>query len=755
MIRPLLALGLCVGAPAALAQQPFDMSPELHLRDTPATPAAAEPAPRIVQPASPPSDLERNLLPQSGVRFEGEVGTRTFDFYLTAEQAASPASLNLSVLNSIVVAPEYSNLTVSINETELAATPIEYATGPTEIEIDVPQGILVPGRNRIDLSANQRHRTDCSVSSTYELWTEIHSTGTVLNLEGGELGPITELADLPAVGLNAAGATELRFLVPQIDTPQARTAVLRLVQYLALALKSPAVEISLIEDFETMPVTGALTVVLGTANALPQDVAAFSGQANAGPVAGIVGHDALPNTLMISGPDWPAIDVAVRSVGDQVEAGSGTLGGMRVDLADPIPIITGRSSVSLAELGVDTIEFNGRRYHTALRFALPADFYANMYSEAELVLDAAYSPAVQPGSQLEIYVNGQIATVVPILRTDGGTFRNSRLRIPMTNFRPGINEMYVETILLTGEDEICPPGLSGRASARFLFSANSDLAFPEFGRIAQYPDLRALAGTGEPYSGAADVPVVVGEDALSLQSAMMLLSRMALSSGRVVEATVVSQEALNPAIDALMIAPMTKLSPDLLSRGGVVELNGQGEVPVTGSSEDALERWQETAGAPSNNLIETARDWVADQLNLAPENFWLFRRADGAYVPQSPNAAILSQVYQHEGGVWTLLTIPNAQAFAGSTAHLVHSDTWQQVGGRITAVGAGDEAALVLQPRHRTLVPTQAMSFINVRLIAANWLSTNVLGFALLLGIIAILLTAATSLLLARGRRRT
>jgi hypothetical protein len=611
----------------------------------------------------------------------------------------------------------------------------------------------VPGRNRIEFDTNQRHRTDCSVTSTYELWTEIYGAQTVLSLAGSDLGSIGGLGDLPTIGLNANGTTDLRFFIPQLDTVEARTASLRLAQHLALALRTSSVQISLIDNFEDIPATGALTVILGTTEALPDEAGQLRGQAEAGPVAGVVSRETLPNTIVVSGPDWAAVDVAMRSIGERVDP-AGNLGGLRIDLPDPVPVITGRSSIPLADLGVETVEFNGRRYHTALRFALPADFYADMYSEAELILDAAYTAAVRPGSQLDIYVNGQIAAVVPILRLDGGTFRNSHLRIPMTNFRPGINEMYVETILLTGEDEICPPGLSGQASARFLFSADSQLAFPDFGRIANYPDLSALAGTGAPYAGTGEVPIVVGADAASVQSAMMLLSRMALSSGQIVEATVVGAELLSAEANALIVAPMPALSSELLSRGHVVELNAGGDVPVLGTGEDALERWRQSSGATSTDIIETFRNWVADQLNLAPENFWLFRRADDAYRPQSPYAAILSQAYQPEGGVWTMLTIPDAETFVASTARLVSPEMWQQVSGRLSAIAPDDQAVLALQPRQRTLVPTQPASFANMRLIAANWLSTNVLGYAVLLAIVAVVLTLATSLLLGWGRRK-
>jgi hypothetical protein len=756
MMRRLLIC--CLGtlaATSAFAQVPFDMSPELNLQVVPDEPAIVVPQP--VAPAEPEpmttTRLERHILPQTGIRFEGEIGTRAFDFYLTATQATAPASLDMSVLNSIVVAPEYSELSVAINGTDLGVMPVEYAGGPTAVSLGVPEGVLAAGRNRIEINVDQRHRTDCSVASTFELWTEVYSVGTVLDFEGEDLGRIANLDELPAIGLGENGATQLRFVIPQIETDDARTAALRLSQYLALALRAPAVDITLVDTLGDTGVPGVLTVVLGTADTLPAELAEIAGDARAEPVAAIVAQEDLPNTLMVSGPDWPAVEMAMRSL-LPADAGARTdLGGMRSDLPNSVPVVTGQSSFSLADLGVDTVAFNGRRYHTALRFALPSDFYANMYSEAELVLDAAYSSAVLPGSQLEIYVNGQIASVVPILRTDGGAFRMSHLRIPMTNFRPGINEMYIETVLQTEQDNICPPGLSGRAAARFLFSADSELAFPDFGRIARYPNLSALAGTGAPYVDAGEVPVLVTGDPSSLQAAMMLMSRLALSSGKVIEANAVAGDALDPSAPAIIVGPMPDFSPELLDRGRVVELDSAGSLPVIGTGEDALQRWQEATGVSSGNIFEQMQNWVAGQLNLAPENFWLFRRDDGAYLPQSRDAVVLSQAPQAEGGIWTLLTIPNGDAFVDATRRLVSPANWQQVAGRVSAIGATDETVLVLQPRSSILEPTQPPSFSNLRLVAANWMSTNVLGYALLLAGAAILLTIATSLLLRAGRR--
>lgn len=745
----LLALGL---APSLPAQQPFDMSPELHLRVTPEAPPEPDvPAPDAESDA-PPVHTDRHLLPGTGVRFEGEMGWRAFDVHLTEAQAAAPARLNLSALNAIVVAPEYSRFDIAINGNVLGSAPIEFSAAPSALTFDVPEGVLVPGRNRFEIDATQRHRTDCSVSSTYELWSELYSPSTFLRFEGGGLGRVTQIADLPAIGLARNGATRLRFLMPETGTGSA--AALDLVQKLALATRSTAVDIEFIDALDGASDPGTLTIVLATAARLPAELDTLRAQAEAGPLAGFVPRQDLPNTLVVSGPDWAGVSTALDAFEGQVPS-STDLGGWRIDLPDSVPLITGRADVSLASLGVDTVEFNGRRYHTELRFSLPDDFFASMYSQAELILDAAYSAAVLPGSQLDIYVNGRIAAGVPILRTEGGTFRNSRLPIPMTNFRPGINTMHIETVLLTREDEVCPPGLSGRAANRFLLSADTRLAFPDFGRVGQYPNLAALAGTGAPYAGSGPVPVALADTGPSLDAAMVLLSRLAIESGRVVDVEIASPQNLDPSRNALVVGPMAALGPGVLTRGGIVELGAGGRPPAIGTGSDALERWREASGAASENLFERMGDWVADQLDLRPENFWLIRRADGAYLPQSTEAAILSQTHQDEGGFWTVLTIPDAHEFAPATRRLAEPAIWSTVAGRVSAIAAADDRALVLAPQNTTLIPTQPFSFSNARLVATNWLSINVLGYAVVLASLAFLLTLATVLVVRRTGRRS
>ena len=65
-----------------------------------------------------------------------------------------------------------------------------------------------------------------------------------------------------------------------------------------------------------------------------------------------------------------------------------------------------------SNVGFGTIDFSGRRFRAGFNVTLPPDFYAAAYGEAKMLLDAAYSEAIDQNSQLVIYVNGVSSTSV-------------------------------------------------------------------------------------------------------------------------------------------------------------------------------------------------------------------------------------------------------------------------------------------------------------------------------------------------------
>ena len=110
--------------PALAQPAPFDMSPE----------SGRVVAPVPVEEVTPPA-FSRFLVPGASLRLVGEEAQQGVVVYLTDAQAAAPATLNFSLLNALVVAPEISNLRVRINQTEIAATPIASSSGATPVSI--------------------------------------------------------------------------------------------------------------------------------------------------------------------------------------------------------------------------------------------------------------------------------------------------------------------------------------------------------------------------------------------------------------------------------------------------------------------------------------------------------------------------------------------------------------------------------------------------------------------------------------------
>jgi hypothetical protein len=753
-----LAIAGAIALPAVAQQSasptPFDMTPESNLRTAPVEPPpVVEPAPQMEAPPPAPASFERHIVPFAQLQLVGEDARRAVEIYLTQAQAEAPASIEVGYLNAIVAAPEASTLAVSVNGTSIASGPIDASATTGKLQATIPTGLLRAGGNIIEFKAVQRHRTDCSVASTYELWTQIDPATTLLRFEGTGLDRITDLSEVAAIGFDATAMTTVRFIVPELKTPAVTAAALELVQQVALALHVPEIVVELGDTLPAETPVGTLNVVLATAATLPPDVGMMQAQASSGPLAAFAPASAAGNTLVVSGPDWSSITTAMRAISAASTPADPDLLPQRVDLANPIPRVTGATSLTLSDLGVPTIEFNGRRYRTSFEFALPSDFYANMYGQAQLLLDAGYSQTVLPGSVLDIYANGQIASATPVLRTDGGLSRATPIKVPMTNFRPGRNEIEIELLLQTEADLECAPGLTGTAPPRFLFSNTTQFNIPDFARAAALPDLQAFAGTGAPYGGGQSVPLLLGEGEQVTPAAMTWLARLAIASGTVVPVTLVGEGQLDPSANALVISPLVGLSDDLLNRSGVARTISAG--PGATSDRAIVDRFNQTVGAPSGNAIDTIRNWVADKVGLAPQNFWLTRPEDGAYLPQSSDAVVVAQAVQPQGGVWTFLTIPDANTLLGGVQRLTQTVNWRAITGRVSALGPNDPTVIAVQPGGRTLVQTQPFSLFNLRLVAANWLSTNVLEFTALLAGVALVLTLVTAALLRTlGRRQ-
>lgn len=826
-LRGVLAALLLLGVAPALAQSagPFDMSGERSHLPQPATPAPpspeeagvqlapALPAPATLAPASPlpaqaaaaqpepaPSaptpapGVERLILPYDRLALEGEVDSRSWRIDVTRPQAALPATLTLAYRTALVVAPESSRLRLFLNNQPVIDEPLQATGDIGRISAVLPAGLLQAGGNLLRIQVVQRHRTDCSIASTYELRTEIVGAGSTLRFPGPVAVVPQALEDLKTVGADAAGVTHVRLVSPALGRPALTAPLLRLAQGLALLIGMPnqAVEVSATTpapDAGPDGSSGTLTVLAGTADDL-RPLGAVPVEAASRPVVAFTASDR--PTLVVTGPTTDAIVQAVDSITELVDRPY-NVRRMALDTArwsaPDTPLLFGGTRLRLSDLGVSTQEFSGRRFKADFLVGVPSDFFAEAYGQATLMLDAAYTSAVQPGSHLDVSVNGHIAATTPITTRGGEILRHLPIRIPLNNLRPGPNAITFEAHLATAADAACASGPASASASRFALFDSSEFVMPNYARIGQLPNLAALMGTAFPYNRAPEPTAVVlpETDPDGVSAAATLLGRMALSAGRVIPVEVTSGSAAMAHPNAVFVGMAAQMPSGVLGQTGLVEalrttwkepsaapvlpalasVTDTPSLPTTVLPEMAgpgdldtqatFDRWRTSlsGGGGWRGDISALQDWFQRTFQISMSSLRLLPSSDEAFDAPRGSTALLAQAAGPDGqGAWTVLTAPSTRLLREGAEALTSQRLWQQLSGHIVSY-QGKTDAIQVQPLSTfSFVPTQPFSIGNIRLIAANWLSENILAFSVLLLTACVILGLATALFLAAIGRR-
>ena len=774
----LTALGL---AAASAQPAPFDMTPERPAvedaaplpdmsEDDPRPAPAEEPQKPVLQEATPPSEVRRYLLPDGNIQLFGESSMRSWAVNLTAVQAAAPARLLLRYRNAVVVAPEASRLQVLFNDVVVIDESTQSAADFTTLDIEIPDDLLQAGRNEMTVRVRQRHRTDCTIQSTYELWTEIEAGGTFMSFADPAASTYSSFGDLRALSADAQGQTPITIVAPAMDRNDMGADILRLAQAIALHSVQPNLAFSVAATLDQSPDRQSLRVLLGSADELSEMAgSALPAGATLGPVAAFMAAngDGFP-TLVVSGrnrQDWQA---AIEQMLRPVDRPPGT----RRDalITEPwrlpnAPMIYDRRSLSFGDLGIRSAQFSGHRFTADFQFAIPPDFYAGSYGEARLLLDAAFAATVKPGSLINVYVNDNIAASLPLTSRNGAIYRQLPVKVTMRHFRPGLNQIRLEAELLTEQDEACLPGAPASDTPRFAIFDTSRFVVPDFGRIAQWPNLGAIGGTGYPYGlGSTPVALVIErDDPASLSAAANVLARVAIVSGRPVAFTLTTSADAAREQDAIFVGAINGIPAGVLAQVGVTEESRTAWMPAAGRSNASgetrvdIDDWsQQVQGSRFMAWIRDVETWFSETFGITPEMLRFVPRSEAAFVPRQDDAFLAVQgANPGNSGVWTVFTAPDGGTLARGSAVLSKHGMWEKLAGRIATLKTDMETVAIEPAASTSFKQTLAPSFTNYRLIAANWLSANILSYSLLLVLACILLGIATSALLSRlGRRR-
>lgn len=553
-----------VATPAPIIPAPTQARPEPTNRaSVSATPASDETIERPFGAGVVLRHLTNNI---QGYRLAGEIGASEWPIYVTEAQAKRRLQFQLGYLAAVSIMPEASALTLTINDRAIGETPIRAAQAVKTVVFDIPAGAMRPGFNSVRLSTNQRHRVDCSLDATYELWTQIDPTQTGLVLAESDAG-VDTLADLGALPPDEQGALPIRAVLPAKPRPSDVERMLRAAQL-----------ISIIGRFE-QPVVDAgplaagrygINLLVGTAAELAKETNFDALAAVASPRAMV--FPATPGrrtTIVVTGATAAQVDEAMKQF-LVATTPKGSPQGLRAAAAFPGFRMQGGQRVKLRDLGIVSEEFTGRLFRAAFNIIMPSDFYAADYDRARIRLAGGYAPGLSAKAQIVMSVNDRMAISLGLVKAAGDVFEDNPLPLPLGFLRPGLNRIEIEAHVPTNDDADCDPLGAIHAAKRFLFLDSTEIEMPAIARVARMPDLAVTASGGFPFAGAERPKLFMPAlDQKAIGAAATIVAHLAIAAGRPIDFEIVGAPPGAGKGPTLAVAPLDALDPALLRRLGM------------------------------------------------------------------------------------------------------------------------------------------------------------------------------------------
>ena len=744
--RILLLAAACVLSPAAgLANQ------------LPAPADAA--APLFLDAAAKPKELLQRL-PIGGpdATFGGELATRAWPVFVKGADVGAPTRLQIALSSSVSVLPERSRITVSINDQVLVEANIGEAGGDQVLTANVPAGLLVPGFNGIKVAVSQRHRVDCSIRGTYELWSRIDPTRT------GFLRPATQAAtaatasgieSVGAVPIGADGTTPIRIRRDPSDLVGVNRA-LRVVEALVLAghIQRPVIDIAAAPGGNE-----GLDVVVGTS----AEVAGSPTSDAPAPASRLDLGSGGRSVFTVAAMDNVGLDSAIADL--ERTARQATPTGSPAGLAALAGLdgydVSGEQQLDFDTLGVSTDEFTGHLYRAGFRLRLPADFLAASYGSARIQLDGTVASRLLPADRLTVWVNGSNVAGFN-LAAEGDTVLTHRMvELPLGVFHPGLNDIRVEAETLTAADSVCDAANPSQ-EARLRLAPSSTITFPTLARAAKLPDLATMPTAGHTQSKPALAIYVPGADPQVVNAAATLAANLVQTSGQLVGASLRYERP--PSLGTgIVMAPLDQLPGPLAA--GVAGLTAAPARPDKAMNADqgALS----FDGVALRNKAEIGR-WVGTAYegatHLLEQKGLLYGWADRGAPPSLPKDGVLMlQMVKQAGpgwrtelGVgdvesnWSIVTASTAADLSLGLQGLVRQDRFHQLTGEVASYSAKTDDMQLSTSRRNVFVQTQPLAWTNARIVVAGMLSLNSNIFALILLLACTALGLSTRILVRR-----
>ncbi|MDH6265114.1 hypothetical protein M2360_000495 [Rhizobium sp. SG_E_25_P2] len=683
--------------------------------DNPLLPSSVTPA-GAVEPKAQAIAAASGLTPfiEAATRFRlsGESDTAEFTFWASKAEAEAGGDIVLAYKNAVSVLPDTGRASVAINGKPAGEFKIASPFDFTPQSFKAAPGSLRAGYNVVRLKIAQHHRIDCSLTATYELWTDVSSARS--GFRPANPGMVGVLADLNKAGRLANGSTDLRVVTDTKTDASLLNAASGVAQAVGLYLGRPDLTVSLSDRPGQGPGIDLYLMIGG-----PAGVSVAPG-GEAGRIA-----------VTFRAPSSAAVhDLLVETVKKDMMTGLRDLNA-RKRFAE-VRLDAGKTA-TLKEMGFHSEPFAGRMMRTRFDMTMPADFYPADYGSVALTLNAATAPGLEPQSQMLVRVNDVVVNAFPFRNTDGQNFDGKLIELPLRAFRPGVNRVEMLAELPRASDKACTPDTREDIKPRYILLDTTSIGVPELARVTRLPDLGAMAGSAYPYGDGKPFPVYLDQATpQAAGAALTLLARLAQSAKAPVNADFRIGKPGGPiAGDALVLIGAgeneeTAADDRTIPAAVSLEQTGAIEVAASGGEDQLITAFRQSATDDGADLSWSSRfSATADRLGHRFKR-WLNYQSETTSAPDLRNALVtIAQSPSAGDGATTEIRANTPEDLALGVKKLASSDIWPRLGGGAAAIAADTLTLAALDGASPRFSDVTEQSVGNYRRIAAAWLSDN------------------------------
>jgi hypothetical protein len=648
------------------------------------------------------------------------------------------AELRMNFVNSRNLDIQNSRVRAEINGQPLGDLPLRNDGEVSRVTLQLPVQLFKPAGNRLVFTSELRTPAPCGPITVRDLWAQADPVNSYLLMtyqkgaarptlaalepgaplaEPGVLAILTVGNDpRPALLQSVALAAEGYALRHGADRPL-RIAQVRVGPRSGFPDLERALQTTLPGLPQGTPVT---TMLVGTDRELQALTGPAAQVASGGSrlelVSGLGGGEA--PVLVVSGVDDAALFQAAARLTDLAgplpQQPAVSFGPRQASALPATRALVGGQEVALGDLGFSVRRISSsKRYEPAVDIEMPIDFYALDNRKADLILDYDYVPNLSRYAVINVLMNGQHVTHVPLDDTAGGQIRGKRVTVLLNSFRPGTNHLVFEASLGPDDVAACHGRNEGERAVTILPS--SKLRVPVFARAIQAPDLSLMATTGYPFSrqdpARPSTLLLADPSAQTFSSALMVLGKMTQMTGRPLSGLQITHEAPRNEANMLVVGPVIALPDDLLAAAPIArdrlraalesgpDARPQAMGPVlettdVGGRLDALTgrlvgsaRAAEPATRGLGDPVDATAEYARRLQSALPTTRFRARIAESTYfpVPAIPLDGVVLSTLAAPGSqrIVTFVTGADPSRLSRGVAGLIDATLWDQVDGDI------------------------------------------------------------------------